>query len=524
MEENINNLNIDDIDQINYDQEIIKSKDNKIRKLKRQIKAYESNAENQNLKLSDYDNLLVDYKVLSQNCSLLEKEVIMLRKENNNLKGIIKNKNNDIKDFKGLFQTSKSKFELFNQTNNSLKMKIVELESKLKTYPNLTKKNDELNIKIQEYEAKLKQINEEFSKTEEIHKIKLLNQEKFTQSANKEKDEEISILKNEVTRLKNNLDLLKRKNEEILDSKKLSEEQYSTKLIYKEKENQKLSKLIEELKQTISNSSLDKKNEISKQKHESQELKNKIKELSSNISQIDSENSNLIEALNQANTVVNQSKTEIEKRNNIIKGLKEENNQLEIQLQEKQNDFEDYQLSSQQEIEFLKQKLEEEQEDKDNIIAQLESQDNEINQFKEEIINYQNSGNIILNENKEKENELNNMEKLFQIKEEEYINEIDNLRIMNTKLNKDLQNMKNKYDKKIKELQLQYDGASLRVNKLIHNNISLKQQLLNLQRNLNINNINDVNSIINSGNNQKKFSSSQLNLRAYNDDLFNETL
>ena len=91
MEENINNLNIDDIDQINYDQEIIKSKDNKIRKLKRQIKAYESNAENQNLKLSDYDNLLVDYKVLSQNCSLLEKEVIMLRKENNNLKKKKKN-------------------------------------------------------------------------------------------------------------------------------------------------------------------------------------------------------------------------------------------------------------------------------------------------------------------------------------------------------------------------------------------------------------------------------------------------
>ena len=96
--------------------------------------------------------------------------------------------------------------------------------------------------------------------------------------------------------------------------------------------------------------------------------------------------------------------------------------------------------------------------------------------------------------------------------------------MMNSKLNKDLQNMKNKYDKKIKELQLQYDGASLRVNKLIHNNISLKQQLLNLQRNLNINNINDVNSIINPCNNQKKFSSSQLNLRAYNDDLFNETL
>ena len=509
MEENIDNLNIDDMEQINYGQEIIKSKNDKIRKLKRQIKAYESNAENQNLKLSDYDNLLVEYKVLKQNSSLMEQELIILRQQNNNLKGIIKNKNNDIKDFQGLFKTSKSKFDLFNQTNESLKMKISELESKLKSYPNVKKKNEELNKKIQDYEVKLKQVKEEFSKTEEIHKLKLLNQEKLSYSLNKEKDEEISKLKNEITLLKNNTDLLKRRNEEILDLKKLSEEQYNTKLIYKEKEIQKLSKLIEDLKQTIADSSLNNNNEISKQKYESQELKNKIKELNSNITEIDSENSNLIEALNQANNVVNQSKSEIEKRNNIIKGLKEENNQLKLQLQEKQNDFEDYQLSSQQEIDFLKQKLDEEQEDKDNIISRLESQNNEINQFKEEIINYKNNGNMILNENKEKENELNNMGKLYQIKEEEYMNEIDSLRSMNRKLNKDLLNMKNKYDKKIKELELQYDGASVRVNKLIHNNINLKQQVLNLQRNLHINN------------HQKKLSSSQLNLRAHNDDSFN---
>ena len=323
MEENIDNLNIYDMEQINYGQEIIKSKNDKIRKLKRQIKAYESNAENQNLKLSDYDNLLVEYKVLKQNCSLMEQELIILRQQNNNLKGIIKNKNNDIKDFQGLFKTSKSKFDLFNQTNESLKMKISELESKLKSYPNVKKKNEELNKKIQDYEVKLKQVKEEFSKTEEIHKLKLLNQEKLSYSLNKEKDEEISKLKNEITLLKNNTDLLKRRNEEILDLKKLSEEQYNTKLIYKEKEIQKLSKLIEDLKQTIADSSLNNNNEISKQKYESQELKNKIKELNSNITEIDSENSNLIEALNQANNVVNQSKSEIEKRNNIIKGLKE---------------------------------------------------------------------------------------------------------------------------------------------------------------------------------------------------------
>ena len=85
-----------------------------------------------------------------------------------------------------------------------------------------------------------------------------------------------------------------------------------------------------------------------------------------------------------------QSKTELEKKNNIIKGLKEENNQLTIQLQEKQNDFDDYQLSSQQEIEFLKQKLEEEQEEKENMMEQLEAQDNKMKQFDQEIMKYQN--------------------------------------------------------------------------------------------------------------------------------------
>ena len=396
-------------------------------------------------------------------------------------------------------------------------MKINELESKLKTYPNIEKKNNELKNQILEYESKIKQMQEEFAKKEEIYRIKLLNQEKMSQSTNRANDEEISELRNEITRLKNNIDLLKRKNEEILDSNKLTEEQYNTKLIFKEKENEKLSKIIEDLRQSLSNSSINTKNEISKQKSESQQLKNKIKELSSNMSEIDSENANLIEALNQANQAVTQSKTELEKKNNIIKGLKEENNQLTIQLQEKQNDFDDYQLSSQQEIEFLKQKLEEEQEEKENMMEQLEEQDNKMKQFDQEIMKYQNNDNVILNEKKEKEDELNNLVNIFQIKEEEYISEIDNLRMFNDKLNKDLENLRNKYDKKIKVLQLQYDGASLRVNKLIHTNINLKQQLINLQRNLNINNS------INFGTHQKRYSSNQLNVQMSNDDLFNQT-
>ena len=240
----------------------------------------------------------------------------------------------------------------------------------------------------------------------------------------------------------------------------------------------------------------------------------KLKELSSNISEIDSENANLIEALNQANTAVTQSEMEIEKRNNIIKGLKEENQQLLIQLQEKQNDFDYYQSSAQQETDMLRQRLEEEEEEKDNLLEQLEKQNNEINQFRVELIKYENNGNLFINEKIEKENKLNNIIKEFQIKEEEYISEIDNLRMVNAQLNKELENLKNKYDKKTKVLKLQYDGASIRVNKLIHTCITLKQQVLNLKRKVNIEN---ANNSMNLGNHQNKFSS------LVDDDLFNQT-
>ena len=149
MEEYYNNINNSSgISGNDYNDELIKSQNNKIKKLKRKIKAYENNAESQNLKLADYDHLLVEYKGLIQNYNLLEQELKMIKNENKNLKGIIKNKNNEIKDFQVLFQSSKSKFDLFNQTNNSLQMKIVELESKLKMNPNISKQNEELKNKI----------------------------------------------------------------------------------------------------------------------------------------------------------------------------------------------------------------------------------------------------------------------------------------------------------------------------------------------------------------------------------------
>ena len=47
------------------------------------------------------------------------------------------------------------------------------------------------------------------------------------------------------------------------------------------------------------------------------------------------------------------NQSEIETRNNINNGLNEEKTQLTKQIKEKQNDFNEYQTSSQQEIEIL---------------------------------------------------------------------------------------------------------------------------------------------------------------------------
>ena len=145
----LNNPDLDfDIGSSNINQELMKSKDNTIKQLKRKIRVYEKNAQDQNLKLSDYDHLLVEFNSLNKNYTELENELEILRNENNQLKEIINTKNQTIIDFQGLFQASKSKFDLFDQTNNSLKEKILELETKLKMYPNTLKNNEELNQKV----------------------------------------------------------------------------------------------------------------------------------------------------------------------------------------------------------------------------------------------------------------------------------------------------------------------------------------------------------------------------------------
>ena len=544
-----NNLDFKELEQLNgnemeynigspnINQELMKSKDNAIKQLKRKIKAYEKNNQAQNLKLSDYDHLLVEYNSLKKNNSLLKQDIEMLKAENTQLKEIINNKNQTIIDFQGLFEASKSKFDLFNQTNNSLKQRIAELESKLKIYPNSIKNNEDLNQKIIEYESKIERIKDEYSKKEELYKVRLNNQEKLKKNSEKINEEEINGLKNEIMKLKNQLDTIQKKNEDLLSDRKLFEEQLNNKLINQEKENEKLSKIINNLKSNINENKLLSKTETNKQKNELEKIREEMKNLNRELSDKEEQNITLTDALDQANNCINQMEVEIESRNNQINGLLEEKDQLIKQLNEKQNDFNEYQNSSQQEIEMLHQKLLAVEEERENLINENDMRNKEINELKDDLYQYEANGNIYLEEKKQNDNKFNNLAKAFQIKEEEFSDEIEKLKKINMKVQNDLENLNNKYSKKIDLLTLQNKEATLRVRKLINTCITLKNYALNIERNMNnMNNslllgnstfqaqnfngafqknrdlLNGMNNIIN-----------QIDSKIFNDDLLNQT-
>ena len=540
-----NNFNYNELDQLNnqeldfdlgnqnINQEILKSKDNTIKQLKRKIQAYDKNAQEQNLKLSDYDHLLVEYQSLNKNYTQLEQDLELLKTENMQLKEIINSKNQTILDFQGLFEASKSKFDLFNQTNITLKERIAELESKLKMYPNALKNNEDLNQKMMDYESEIERIKDEYNKREELYKIKLINQEKLTKNAERTGEEEINELKNEIMRIKNQLDLSKKKNDELLSSKKYAEEQFNNKLMNQEKENEKLNKMINNLKSNINDNRLLSKTETNKQKNEMDKLKEEVKNLYRALSEKDEQNTTLTEAINQANNAINQSEMEIETRTNTINGLLEEKEQLIKQLNEKQNDFNEYQNSSQQEIEMLHHKLSNLEDERENLINELDTKNKEIVQLQDVLDQYEANGNYYLEEKKEKDYKFNNLAQAFQIKEQEYSDQIAKLKKINQKLQADNENLKIKYEKKVNLLTLQNNEATLRVRKLINTCITLKNYALSIQRNLNTNNMNNSKFLGNNtfqGQNYKgnivtglNNLVNQIDSKILNDDLLNQT-
>jgi DNA repair exonuclease SbcCD ATPase subunit len=325
---------------------------------------------------------------------------------------------------------------------------------------------------------------EEYNTKEELYKVKLNNQEKITKSNLHSYEEEINDLKNEIIKLKNQLDISKKKNDELFLNKKSNEEELNNKLIKFEKENEKLTKIIANLKANINDNELISKTENNERKNMIDKLKEEIKQITKDLSEKEEQNNTLTDALNQANIAINQSETEIQTRNNTINELIEEKNQLIKQLNDNQNDFNEYKNSSQQEIEMLHQKMLAMEEERENLMNDNENNINEVNQLKNEINQYVSQEKIRFEESKEADDKFSNLAKAFQIKEKEYSEEIIKLTKINQKLQNDNENLKAKYEKKINLLTLQNNEATLRVKKLINTCISLKDYAMNLERNM----------------------------------------
>ena len=461
---------------------LLQSKDNLIKQLQRKIEAFEKNAEEQNQKLSDYDHLLVEFNSINQNYTQMQQDLDLIKAENAQLKDIINSKNQTINDFQGLFQASKSKFELFNQTNASLKSRIMELESQLKGARIDEKSGINLREKINEYESRMEQMSQEFANKEDLYKVKLANMEKTIKLNLNTAEEEKNELKNDLTKLKIEIDTLKKRNEDILNKNKLTEEKNNNTIFRYQKEVEKLNKTVSSLKNNLNDKDLLTKTETNNQKNIIDKLKDDVKRLSKNLSQKEEEYNNLLDSLNKVNNTINQSQVEIETRNNTINELMEEKNQLIKQLNENQNDFNEYRNSFQQEIELLHQKVITLEEEKENLITDNENQITEVNQLRDELNQFASQDKLRFEESQEYDNKFSNLAQAFQIKEKELGDEIFQLRKINQNLMNDNENMRAKYEKKINLLTLQNNEASLRVKKLINTCIQLKDNLMTLQR------------------------------------------
>ena len=477
-------------------QDIIKSQENIINQLKRTIEVYEKNTEEQNRKLSNHDSLIIEYNSLLKNYSELENELSLAKNENIQLKNIINTKNQTITDYQHLFEASKSKFEIFEKTNNSLKVRIKELESKLSSLPNIMDTNSELNLKLNEYENKLKIIKEECNKKEELYKIKLNNQEKMNKTNSYSYEEEINELKNEIKNLKNQNDILKRKNDDFISNKKLLDNDYNIKMRNKEKEIEKLSKTINEIKSNINNDILNNKSEILNSKAIIDKLKFENNHLNKGLEERDQQINDLNAALNDADNAIKQSEVEINTRENTINSLLQEKELLLKQLNDKQIDFTELQNSSQQEIDILHSKLDALEQEKNMLISDNQNHKDEINKIQNDMNQYLYDEQLHIEECKEADKKYKDLANAYKIKERDYSAAMAQLNVLNNNLRIELELIKSKYEKKIQILTLNNNELNARVKNLINTLIGLKDYALSIERNMN-----DVSMMRQQGNN-----------------------
>ena len=216
-------------------EEKIKFQEDQIKQLKRALKAYQKNTQEQNQKLSSQDNLLIEYNSLNKNYTEIESLLAQYKAENARLKEIIEGKNLTITEFQKVIKISESKFQLYDEANLALKLKNEELETKLKVLPELIANNGDLNQKMNGYEAKIENLKNESEKKEELYKVKLANMERINKSTIHQFEDDISELKITIEKLKVENEKLKQLLADANDRIKDNETTYKRTLLEKEK-------------------------------------------------------------------------------------------------------------------------------------------------------------------------------------------------------------------------------------------------------------------------------------------------
>ena len=232
-------------------EEMLKVKDEQIKMLNRKLKTYQKLNEDQSQQINAHDNLIIDYNSLNKNYLELENELNLIRAENMRLKDAVANKNIIISEYVKGFEASSNKFQIFNDKNSNLKLKNDEYENKLKLLPSLLKKSNDLNNKLSNYENKIDEMKEEHIKKEELFKVKYDNKERNQNITIKHYEYEIDELKNEIERVKTELENSKKLNEDLTEKDYDKGTDYDKKANDKLRENDRLANTILELKETI---------------------------------------------------------------------------------------------------------------------------------------------------------------------------------------------------------------------------------------------------------------------------------
>lgn len=475
-------------------EEKIKLQEDQIKHLKRALKAYQKNTQEQNQKLSSQDNLVIEYNSLNKNYAEVESLLAQYKAENARLKEIIEGKNLTIAEFQKVIKISESKFQLYDETNLALKLKNEELETKLKVLPELIANNGDLNQKMNGYEMKIENMKNESDKKEELYKVKLANMERINKGTIHQFEDDISELKITIEKLKVENEKLKQLLADANDRIKDNETNYKRTLLEKEKAIEKISKTHLLSQSELNESNLTFKEKLANNQKRISELEEEIKNLNQQLLEKNEQLNQLNGAISEYETTVGDCEKELKKRETLLNGIKEEKEALTKKLNDKQFDFVEYQNSSQQENDILHKKLLMMDKERMGLIENITNIQEENKNLKEQVSQYETHSKLHQDECREVDRKFNDLAKTLELKEDEFNAECEKYSALLKKNQNELDIVKAKYEKKCKMLKLENEELNCRIKNLISTLISLKDYAMSIERNINNNGTPNLNN------------------------------